>query len=310
MIPPAALQPVLAWVRRTEPAALELACAEHPDPSRTGRASDVVRLTGCLSELPLHVPLEMLALGARTVVLRLDGCTGAAATREHLAPLETLAPVLHPRGVRLATTPTGQRRRPVHDAAHMPLPRRALLLLSDDDGAPLPDPLLPSHERLRDALAGLTGRPQASSADLTDLAGPGLDLVATGCEARGVCVRTCPEEALSLITSDGTSTLTLDPSRCTGCGVCVAACDPQALTPVGRHPWSALLGSPGRILARVPTRTCRRCGAPFTTSREETSSELCAVCAFRSATPFGSSVPPEALARLPRPVADRLRGAS
>lgn len=293
------IQPVLAWVRRAEPDVVELACAEHPDPARRARGSDVVRFSGCLADLPLHVPLEMLALGAGAVILRLDGCSRQEQAREWLAPLASLSGALGTREVRLVGEPTGTQRRRVLDAAHMPVPRRALLLLPAGDGDDLPDPDLTDHERLRDALARL------ATAPLEDRAGPGLVLAATGCEARGVCVRTCPGSALTLTTVDGVTSLALDPSRCTGCGACISSCDRHALTATGRHPWSALAGAPVQVLARVPTRTCARCSVPFAATDD---ARLCPVCAFRSARPFGSAVPPEALDRLPAHVADRLRG--
>jgi len=42
------------------------------------------------------------------------------------------------------------------------------------------------------------------------------------CEACGLCVRNCPEDALSL--PDGAGVPVLDPDRCIGCGECEAVC--------------------------------------------------------------------------------------
>lgn len=286
---------LLSWVRRVGPEALELACAEHPDPARGDAAADVVRVPGCLADLGAHVPLELLVLGAGSVVLRLDGCSRPAEARRRHGPAAALTTALGGSRVVLAGERTGSRRRPVLDAHHMPVARRALLPIPAPEGPPLPPGHATAQERLSAAATALIA---GSAPVLDDLDGPGLALTADGCTASGVCVRSCPEGALSLWTGGDTTELRFDPGRCSGCGLCIERCDRGALSTSGHVPWSAVVRSVPVVLARTTTKRCRRCRAEF--HPVAVGETLCPVCAFRSAHPFGSVVPSGRASR-PRP---------
>jgi ferredoxin len=114
---------------------------------------------------------------------------------------------------------------------------------------------------------------------------PHIDLAARGCTLCGVCVQACPTGALTL-TPDGPSTLTLihDTTACNDCGRCVSLCPERALT--RQHDPQG--GTTRQTLASSTVRRCTRCrgvvpGAVF--------GDLCEVCAFRQANPFGSRTP-------------------
>jgi ferredoxin len=287
MIESAALQPVLAWVRRAEPEVVELVCPEHPDPSRGNPAAYVIRLPGCLADLRAHVPLELLVLGAGTVVLRLDGCSRSSDARSRHAAAAGLTAALRGRAVVLAGGSTGSRRRTVLDAHRMPIARRALFLLPASDLPPLPPEHATAHQRLSAAVTTLAA---GTTAALGDVDGPGLALAAEGCTASGVCVRACPEDALSLRPGGGSTELRFDPGRCSGCSLCIEICERNALSAGGHVAWSAVLHSSPIVLARITTTRCRRCRAEF--HPEDDGATLCPVCAFRTAHPFGSALPP------------------
>jgi NADH-quinone oxidoreductase subunit I len=49
------------------------------------------------------------------------------------------------------------------------------------------------------------------------------------CLACGICVSSCPNEAISITSLDGEKRLKIDADRCTGCGICVKECPVQIL---------------------------------------------------------------------------------
>jgi ferredoxin len=81
--------------------------------------------------------------------------------------------------------------------------------------------------------------------------------------------------------------LTFDPARCTDCGQCIQICPESAFERSGEYLWSSLLAGE-RVGLRVGLiRRCARCGVGHGGS-----GDLCAVCAYRAANPFGSTMPP------------------
>lgn len=110
-------------------------------------------------------------------------------------------------------------------------------------------------------------------------------------------MQVCPNDALTLTTSDGESTLTADPSLCDGCQQCIEFCDAEALTATGASTLADVIATEPVALATIHTRRCERCRAPFISSD---GASLCPVCTAIRSNPFGSSLPPEAIARLAR----------
>lgn len=315
------LHALQVWLRHeVEEPDLELVCSEHPDPTRGDRSRTVVRLTVCARALSGHELAELLLVGARTVTVRLDGCTDPVAS---LAAVEAVAHILRAAGVdrlrtegvaggsdETAADPTdrvdqaqGERggrgkRRPVLDGAHLPVPRRRLLGLGTDVERALPDMDAAPPTRLASAVRALAGvsavaAPQAEPDGLSDIDSPAVVLAAPGCTACGVCVLACPTQALSLQHHGGgavaISTLLQSPSACDGCLRCVELCPASALTVTRSWRWSDLLTDTLRGVATVSTATCTRCSTPFPTTSGE---RLCPVCRYRRAHPFGSTPPP------------------
>ncbi|GAB47093.1 4Fe-4S dicluster domain-containing protein [Mobilicoccus pelagius] len=318
------LRAVRHWVQaRSTAPMLVLACPEHPDPADSARrclppaeweTAVVVRMPACLGTLPRAAAPEVLLDGAAGVTYLLDGCAEPDSTATSLADvLPLLASPDARTGVPalrvVASVPEafdGDEPTPslhVLDARSMPVPRRALLGAEAPAPEPTPtedDAASTDHARLVTALAALAADPARGVPDVgvaTGRPGPGLLLRAHGCTACGVCVRVCGEGALTLRVEDGASFLEQRVDRCSGSGECLDACPVDALSTRRRARWAEHLREGVLPLAVVDTHPCGRCGAPTPTH-----DDLCTVCAFRRANPFGSHLPPgaEALVRRAR----------
>ena len=280
---------------------IEFVCAEAPAPERGHRAWKLVQAPGCVADLPLEHPLELLALDVAEIGVRRELCEH----RDRLdARLELWATLFAMADHELATPPSGKRKRAVMQAVNMPVvERRSLFGLGRKDPRPddawSPDTVDTSQQRLRAALRHLGAAPtEAGEAE-----GLGLAIVADGCRAAGQCVTACPHGALRLVhlpLADGSqqSDLTFDASLCDGCRRCIEFCDVPALSPAGSTSLNDLLLAAPTSIATLRTRRCERCRAPYTPEDEDAT--LCPVCAERRANPFGSSLPPEAIERLRR----------
>lgn len=279
---------------------VELVCDEHPDPARGARGWCVVAAPGCLTDLPLAVPFELLACGVARVALRWDGCARPEEGEGCRRDWEWLACAAH---IELEEPSVGRARREVWSARGMPtLERRGLLGLGRRAATATqqwrPDTSATWHLRLRSVLRELgASAPEALDTEDFSRPGIGIDLRADGCIASGQCVQACPNEALTLRAVGSTSTLSFDPSACDGCRRCIDFCDANALVAQGRLPWSVLLAEGESLLAQTRTVRCERCRSAFVPTSNP---HLCAVCEARRANPFGSSLPPEAIARLAR----------
>jgi ferredoxin len=274
---------------------LELVCAEHPDPARGERDRTVVRLSTCVRDLAAHELAELLLVGARQVVVRLDGCSDPAAAAERVEPV---ARVLRAGGTdRLTVEPgipdeaTGDARRTVLDADRLPVPRRRLLGLAAGVARPLPVPDDEPHTRLVSAVRALV---PSATPELTELGSPSLRLTGRGCVACGVCVQACPAHALRIQHGSGgagtaISTLLQTPATCTGCRSCIDLCPSDVLQAVGPWPWSELLVDREVGVTTLTTARCERCGVSFPTTSGD---RCCPACTYRRSNPFGSALPP------------------
>ena len=334
-----AVSPLLAWLtRQREEVDLEIACAEHPRPERGLERNAVAVLPFCLADAPDHLLLEMLTCGAAHLYPRVDGCARGAESRTRVDRLAALVDALgHPGRLRAMVAQPKGKKRPVLDASHVPLSRRQVLLLSGSKSRrEMPAEYREPHERLVDAVRRLAPAPTPAPGGTDALPGPGLVFTAPACTACGVCVRTCPTDALSLadlgaaaedahlaeaqggtgrrptaVAARGTAAdpreprhviqLRQRPARCNGCRACVGACPVNTLQPTGSWTMSALwFDDPLRVID-VLTRRCTRCGARIPVAPGPLGTErevLCAACSYRRENPFGVSLPPEALERL------------
>ena len=307
------VQPLLDWVaRQDQPVELELVCAEHPDPARGAKGRFVVVLPVCAASLPEHVLYEVLVLGAELVWVRTDGCAEVEATGARIAWMQSvLAAVGAGERLHAEAEPASQHRRRVLDATVMSVSRRRLLMLSECDAAP--EEGASAHRRLVTTLRALAGAPSAAPGTPSELAGPGLALVSEGCTACGVCVRACPEDALALVDVEETgpdgavitrTILRQYPAACGGAGACLQLCPEDALSAPEHWGLDALLEDDVVDLDEIAKAVCRRCGATF----PDSGAELCELCSFRRANPFGGALPPAVAARFGPELARRFEG--
>lgn len=303
------LRAVQGWVARQSPSpALWLRCAEAstaaPDAAvpATGAPATgapdtaevvAVRLTDCASQLVLHEVAELVALGAPSVTVDLAGCSAPTRARAHLAPLLEQVAALGITAVQLREQAPGAPADPPAsgaavevDAAHPPHTRRQALLL--DSPPDLPDESLPAHVRLREALLAVADG-EGLAAD-----SPAPVLTAPGCDTCGVCVRSCPFDALKIteVPAGGDlsiTTLAHGPASCDGCQRCIELCPPQVLTTRGHHSWQLVQEDATVPVHTVPTRRCERCSARMPAA---TAGRRCAPCEQRRRNPFVATWPP------------------
>lgn len=317
-----ALLPLLDWIsRQPDEIDLELACIEHPDPGRGPRGRTVAVVPGCLAQAAPHLLLELLVLGAASVTTATGGCKDHQLLRDRSVPLVALLERLgHADRLRVDDTRGRERRRPVLSATSMPVSRRQLFLLSEPERRPLPDTTATAHQRLVAAVRELASSASTTAATAPPVPeGPARCLTSQGCTGCGVCVHACPERALDIevAADDGRAadpqaedtrrhgaetTLWMQPSSCSGCRGCIDLCPTGALADHGPHDWDALLDDSWTALESLTTVVCHRCKGRFPAG----DGQLCPVCAFRSAEPFGTTLPPEVLRRLGPDVARRL----
>ena len=315
-------RPLRHWLHGTDAPHLVICCVEHPDPGawsraivepdgsgrpdgsggsgRRGSEHAVVQLATCMADVNPAVLLELVAGGASGITVALDGCANpceaeavAARARELLSALGRLETIV------LAKVLPRERKHgaawPILGESGVPVSRRALF--GRPDGLDLARPSEHPIERLVAVLRELAGG-DGSGTELNGMPTGIPRLTASRCAGTGVCARTCPVDALTLtrtVLAEANSErdaiaqfqLTFDPAKCTDCGQCLQVCPESSLERSGEHLWSSLLAGE-RIDLRIGLiRRCARCGAGHGRP-----GDLCAVCAYRTANPFGSTMPP------------------
>jgi ferredoxin len=303
-------RPLRHWLRGTDAPHLVICCVEHPDPGAwshakvgsTGPVAEVavVQLTTCLAEVNPAVLLELVAGGASGITVALDGCanpfTAEAVTTRAADFLSTLG---RQEAIDGALVQPRHRKHgmawPILGERDVPLSRRALL--GRPDGLDLLEPSEHPTERLVTALRELSER-EGSGTQLDAIPTGIPRLEASPCAGSGACARTCPVDALALTrtvlaeANDGHDAiaqfqLTFDPAKCTDCGQCLQVCPESALQRSGQYVWSSLLTEEPVTLRVGLVRQCARCGVGHGQS-----GDLCGLCAYRAANPFGSTMPP------------------
>ncbi|GAB78569.1 4Fe-4S dicluster domain-containing protein [Austwickia chelonae] len=237
----------------------------------------LVKAPGCLADVEPAAILECAAMGSPTLLSTCGRGSG---------PAQDAARTAQAAGAETFWVPgelVAEWSGPVIRGHAVPVPRRVLLGRAEE----LEE--LPGHpqERLTAAVRALCeGRPTAA---LSGSPGDALRLQAPGCHGDGLCVRACPQDALTRqVDGEGVRrfALLLDPARCDGCGKCLQVCPHQALRPLGRLSWAEVLRGPV-VLRSGLIGDCERCGAPVRGSQP-----LCHVCAERAEHPFGMRLPP------------------
>jgi ferredoxin len=314
-------RPLRHWLHSADGPHLVICCAEHPDPgewsrvvvgvggprgsgSRVGGPRGpgselaVVQLARCLADVNPAVLLELVAGGARGITVVLDGCASPSEAEAVVGRAGTFLSALgRPETIDGALALPRDRKHgaawPILGESAVPVSRRALF--GRPDGLDLVEPSEHPTERLVAVLRELAG------GDGTELDGipTGIpELSASGCAGSGACARTCPVDALTLTRTvlaeakpgqDAIDQfqLTFDSAKCTDCGQCLQVCPESALARSGEYHWSSLLAGELVDLRVGLIRRCARCGVGHGGS-----GDLCAVCAYRAANPFGSTMPP------------------
>ncbi|WP_168582599.1 ATP-binding protein [Gephyromycinifex aptenodytis] len=186
----------------------------------------------------------------------------------------------------------------------IPVQRRALM------GLPMAEsPATPTEPGARLAAAVLAALDGGSvPEEFSALPAGAARLSTRGCCGDGLCVRSCPHEALALEQSGEPETdldlrrgvhlggaaraprpfsLRLRLDLCTDCGACLQVCPSNALSRLGEATWAQVLQTPQVKIGGGVSLACRRCGAPHSGS-----SGLCTVCEQRSANPYAVHWPP------------------
>lgn len=317
-------RPLRHWLHSANSPHLVICCGEHPDPATWSRAvctavctggpgdagdagvsgsgQAVVQLSTCLGALTPAVLLELVAGGASGVTVALDGCANPVDTEAVVNRAGTFVSALgRPQHINVAKVLPTERKHgaawPILGETAVPVSRRTLF--GRPDGLDLAEPSEHPTQRLAAVLRELVGA-DCSGTELDHVPTGIPRLLATRCAGSGVCARTCPADALivtRIVLAEASSDqdaiaqfhLAFDPARCTGCGQCLEICPESALEQSGEHVWSSLMAQERVDLRAGLTRRCARCGVGHGRS-----GDLCAVCAFRAANPFGSTMPPGA----------------
>ena len=303
-------RPLRHWLHGTDVSHLVICCVEHPDPREwssavvchKGPASKhaVVVLARCIAEVTPAVLLELVAGGATGITVALDGCAKPSDAEAVVTRAGNFLSALGRTETIDAAWSLPQERkdgtaRPVLGEGSLPVSRRALL--GRPGGLDLAEPSEHPIERLV-AVLGELAEGDGSGTGLDDMPTGIPRLTASRCAGSGVCARTCPAGALTLTRTVLAAAnpdqagiaqfqLTFDPAKCTDCGQCLQVCPESALQRSGEYPWSSLLTTEPIGLRVGLIRGCSRCGVGHGRP-----GDLCAVCTYRAANPFGSTMPP------------------
>lgn len=274
---------LLRWLHAHDlPKEVVVVC-EHTVAPKLGRGRQLVVWDGCLKDSSIGVPAQVLALGIAKVSV-LPCPVDPAGVGAQVARWQSLTPGLVGEAeVKRAIWPGPE---PLH-LGKIAMPRRVLLGLGLRDAQPIP---LKADDTTRTlaAIELLTERGQIGRGEGLQAQLGGVRLGVTGCTACGVCVQACPTGALELRHRAGGSELWQHSELCRGEQQCVSLCPVHAVWVQGPMQLGDLLDEPERRLAAVASARCARCGAAH--PAEE--GELCQVCAYRAANPFGSMMPP------------------
>ena len=303
-------RPLRHWLHSADSPHLVICCGEHPDPSAWSRAivgpggpgsgHAVVQLATCIGEVAPTVLLELVAGGASGITVALDGCANPADGEAVVARASAFLSALgRSKTIDDAKALPRDRKHgaawPILGESAVPLSRRALF--GRPDGLDLVEPSKHPTERLVAVLRELADA-DGSGTELDGIPTGIPMLTASRCAGSGVCARACPVDALTLTRTvlaeanpdqDAIDQfqLVFEPARCTDCGQCLQVCPESALERSGEYVWSSLLAE-ARVDLRVGLiRRCGRCGVGHGRS-----GDFCAVCAYRAANPFGSTMPP------------------
>ncbi|WP_407701391.1 4Fe-4S dicluster domain-containing protein [Trueperella bialowiezensis] len=274
---------LLRWMWAHDlPREVVLAC-DHAKVPRLGRRCQLVVWNGCLTQASVGVPAQILALGIEKV-----GVVACSEEPEAMAEQTSVWESLTPRLVyRYTETKRGLLPGPEPlVVGQIGVPRRVLLGLGLRDKPPIP---IKADETARTlaALKLLSEQGRVRPGEGLEAKLGGVRLAVSECTACGVCVKACPHGALTLLHYDDSSALWQTSEKCAGEQACVELCPVEGLWVQGDMRLADLLDEPERKLYSINSAACVQCGARHPADE----GELCGVCQFRKANPFGSAMP-------------------
>ncbi|QOQ38980.1 4Fe-4S dicluster domain-containing protein [Trueperella pecoris] len=274
---------LLRWLHAHDLPSEVVLCCEHTPVPRLGRRRQAVVWRGCLDGASIGVVAQLLALGIERVAVAPCSRAGNevyAQVKRWQSLTPSLVDFLGPRKRPLLTGPEPLR------LGHVTIPRRVLLGLGLRDTPPYS---LKADDTARTlaSIELLTARGLIRRGEGIESKLGGVQLATTGCTACGVCVQACPHSALELVHDAGGSVLWQSADSCRGEQACVRLCPVDAMWVQGPTRLADLLDEPRRRIGIVESKRCGRCGARHPAS----DGELCQVCTFRAANPFGSVLP-------------------
>ncbi len=272
------------WLERNEISTIAMLChCGHDAPLGTKRRP-AVETPGCLRDLPLHRWLDLYLAGVRDVAVVFDACCTDKECAETVAGWQqnlgdllqfTVTAAVAARNWAWSVSPS-----------RIPVDRRGLLGLSRQSSS------WPTHESGTDDHARLLTSMRAAGIESLQEPPAGLALLASGCTACGVCIKVCPNEALTLVVEDLATSLHHSAAVCHGEQDCIALCPEDALSFTGPLPWSDVLDGTPRVLATMEMAVCERCRTRFPAAAGQ---RWCETCRIRRSDPFGSHLPAAAL---------------
>lgn len=297
--------------RLSERPIVELACARHPSPHQgENEDANVIRTKTCLATLGTSRYLQLLVRVSQLVV-RTDACAECEWGRAQPAitqAIESARSVLAARGeaeqlVQVNEKPTTlAKTRSVYDTKNPPVSRRDLFRVfvaegtkvaaraldsADESGTGNVPPL--ERRRLVNVLKQFV---PVEMPEWQPVLASNLGFVRLTanekCTACGICARTCPTGAMKFHSDKDSYRLTFTSAQCTNCGVCLDLCEPQALQRDGVPTFGELLGNEPQALRVGALKECWRCKQKFA---DHIQGNLCPVCAYRKANPFGARMP-------------------
>lgn len=120
--------------------------------------------------------------------------------------------------------------------------------------------------------------------------------VSDACTACGVCLRSCPNDALSFALEGETTGLVHDPGRCEGEQACVSLCPVNAITANGSWSLERSVEAESVLLIEMRSTECARCG-----QRHRGEGSLCESCSYVAHRGLGAAMSVEEVLALGRP---------
>jgi energy-converting hydrogenase A subunit P len=290
---------------------VELACPRHPAPQQgVNENANVIRTKTCLAAFGTSRYLQLL-IRVPQLFVRTDACAECELGRVRAAitqAAESARSVLAARGeaeqlILITEKPNATAKtRAIYDTKNPPVSRRDLFRVFVAEGSKVAARALDSADesatgnvpplerrRLINVLRQFVPieMPEWQSVPASNL---GLVRLAADdkCTACGICVRTCPTGAMKFESENNSYRLTVSPAQCTNCGVCIDLCEPKSLRHDGVPTFGQLLGVEPQVLRAGGLKECWRCKQKFADHIE---GNLCPICAYRKANPFGSRIP-------------------